>query len=229
MTQKLYGQISVKRLRGKINKVPSEGAGGPLQEKTIYPSHERKVYAPNEEFYGFSVVTAEPVPRQPFADVSIFAGSSPTPAQFVENVNLVVDTEVLVPLTYQVQSVEGATYGFAMSSGWWVSQNKGVSSSYAMCKVLFNLEEETTVTLKCINYAQAGYDYGLISEVDTMLALSNTADSEGVLKSFVDSNSSSAVDVPVTIPAGEHFLCVKYRKNSANDKNNDTLKFAVTL
>jgi hypothetical protein len=148
---------------------------------------------------------------------------------FDNTVNLEVEVQTDALLICKVESVEGATYGFAMIDGYWTSQNGGIASSFAMCKVLFNFAEETTVTLKCINYAEKGFDYGLISEVDTMLALSSTADSEGVLKSFKDSNLSTVVNVPVTIPAGEHFLCIKFRKNSSINSNKDSLRFVVTL
>lgn len=130
---------------------------------------------------------------------------------------------------YEVVSVDGATYGFALNdAGYYESQNKGKANSYAMCKIAFSSNYQKTVSLKCINYAQKGYDYGLISTVDTMLSMDKSADETGVLKSFKSNNSSSVVSVSATIPAGEHFICIKFIKNGSTNSYNDTLQFMVS-
>lgn len=67
----LQGQIKPISLHGSINVVPNEGgAGGPLQSKTVYPSHEEQIITPDEDYYGLAVVTVKAVPRVPacFAD-----------------------------------------------------------------------------------------------------------------------------------------------------------------
>lgn len=62
----LHGQIRVIRLYGKINLVPSEGSqGGPLQAKTVYPSHSEQIVTPDEDYYGLVAVTVKPIPRLP--------------------------------------------------------------------------------------------------------------------------------------------------------------------
>lgn len=62
----LQGQIKPISLQGSINVVPNEGdAGGPLQSKTVYPSHDEQIIMPDEDFYGLAVVKVEPVPRVP--------------------------------------------------------------------------------------------------------------------------------------------------------------------
>lgn len=69
---KLDGRISVKRLYGKINLVPSSGnSGGPLQAKTAYPSHSEQIIAPDEDYYGLVSVTVKPVPKLPACVVSV--------------------------------------------------------------------------------------------------------------------------------------------------------------
>lgn len=67
----LKGQIRVQRLAGKINMVPAEGGGGPLQAKTAYPSHSEQIIAPDDDYYGLVAVTVKPVPRKPAAVVSV--------------------------------------------------------------------------------------------------------------------------------------------------------------
>lgn len=60
---KLSGRIKELRLAGRINMIPSEGGGGPLQAKTVYPSHSEQVVAPDEDYYGLVAVTVKAVPR----------------------------------------------------------------------------------------------------------------------------------------------------------------------
>lgn len=74
---KLDGRISVKRLYGKINLVPSSGnSGGPLQAKTAYPSHSEQIIAPDEDYYGLVSVTVKPVPKLPACVVSVRGGGA---------------------------------------------------------------------------------------------------------------------------------------------------------
>ena len=75
--------------------------------------------------------------------------------------------------TYSVETVSGAGYGFNLSNGWYVSANKGINSSTALCRVTFDLPISCDITFTYINYAEATYDFGVFSKVDT--ALSTTA------------------------------------------------------
>ena len=68
----LQGQIKPISLQGSINVVPNEGGtGGPLQSKTVYPSHEEQIITPDEDFYGLSLVKIKPVPRIPAVEASV--------------------------------------------------------------------------------------------------------------------------------------------------------------
>lgn len=131
--------------------------------------------------------------------------------------------------TYSVESVSGASYGFVQSGDYYVSQNKGVPSSYAICKVLLNCPVDCTATFNCINYAESNYDFGILSTLDHTLTLSYSVDSSNVYKSFKGSNSSSVQSVNYTVPAGEHFVYVKFRKDGSVNSGNDTLQFNVTF
>lgn len=162
-------------------------------------------------------------------------------------------------LSWNVEKVSGATYGFSLNtSGYYVSGNKGIGSSYALCKVnLINGVQYTiyvkirntelaisaqsaelkhvsagssgvvTATFRCINYAEANYDYGLLSALDKTLALSASADSTNVAKNFKGSSKSSVQTYSYSVPAGEHFVYVKFIKDGSANKNNDTLQFTV--
>ena len=71
---KLKGRVDAQRLVGKINLVPSENAGGPLQAKTVYPIHSEQSIAPDEDYYGLAVVKVLAVPKKPACEVSVKEG-----------------------------------------------------------------------------------------------------------------------------------------------------------
>ena len=143
------------------------------------------------------------------------------------------DTDLPLP-TFNVVAVPNATYGFELNSeGYYVSKNYHIQNSAALCKVVFNTPYETQVRLDCINSGEDNFDYGIISQLDKTLT-TNINDDGGtgttnVLKNFKGSNSTNVQTVTLTVPAGEHFIYIKYRKDSSNDTNNDTLQFKVNL
>lgn len=130
--------------------------------------------------------------------------------------------------TYTVSSVSGVTYGFSKnSSGYWQSGNKGIASSYALCRVNFTVNSTCNITFSVINYAENNYDYGIFGYLDTALAKSASADSSSY-KSYKSEHSSSAVTLTYNnISAGSHFIDVKFIKDSSQNTGNDTLQFKV--
>lgn len=226
---KLEGRISAKRLYGKINLVPSDGnSGGPLQAKTVYPSHSEQIIAPDDDYYGLVSVTVKPTPRLP-ACVASFAEGIHETVENVVNIAAVASVEAPKRITdfeWEVVPVDGAQYGFALNSaGYYESQNKGVDNSYAMCKIVFRTGESGYVVLNCINYAENNYDFGLISLADSMLTMDNSADDSAF--SFKGKSDAQAQSACVRLPAGEHFVCVKFRKDSSSASGNDTFQFAI--
>ena len=88
----LHGQIAPQRLHGQIYKVAGEGSGGPLQAKTVYPSHDEQIITPDEDFYGLVSVTVKPVPRLPFAAVSV-VGDRDNIIDHIMNIGAAVSVE----------------------------------------------------------------------------------------------------------------------------------------
>ena len=132
--------------------------------------------------------------------------------------------------TYEVESVEDSVYGFEMNNnGYYESKNKGVKSSYAICKLLLYTEGGNNIYLDCINSGESNYDYGIISNINTTLTLSSDADSN-VLKSFKGFSSLNiqTVDLGV-LPQGEYFVYIKYIKDGSSDSGNDTLQFKIRI
>lgn len=129
--------------------------------------------------------------------------------------------------TYTIESL-GTTYGFALNSNeYYESNNKGVNSSYAICKLNIDIPYNCTMYLDCINYGEANYDYGILSMLDTKLQLSATADSTNVYKSFKGSSSENIQTISYTVTTGVHFIYIKYIKDSSQNNGNDSLQFKV--
>lgn len=131
--------------------------------------------------------------------------------------------------SYSVEGVSGAPYGFELNSnGYYESTNFGVDSSYSLCKVNIVADGVSNVYVDCINYAETYCDYGILSNVDTALEFSNTADSSNVFKSFASSSSADVQTVDYgVLTAGEHYIYIKYRKDGSVNSNNDSLQFKV--
>lgn len=141
--------------------------------------------------------------------------------------------------SYSVNNV--GSYGFTLNSstGYYTSNNKGVSKSAAVCRVDFYVPVSATITFTYINYAEQGYDFGVFGNID--VALSNNyyaAGSNGATITDNDYklacntstyNSSSAKTLTYDMPAGEHSIWVKFSKDDASDSNNDTLQFKVAI
>lgn len=132
------------------------------------------------------------------------------------------------PFTYTVDAISGASYGFALNaSGYYESQNKAKTNSYAICRVNFNVKQTSDIVFDVINYAEPGYDYGLLGSLDVGLAASTTADSSSK-KNFKTEHSASVVTVTYAgVTPGSHFVDVKFIKDGSQDKNNDSIQFKI--
>lgn len=133
------------------------------------------------------------------------------------------------PCSYTVENVDGSSYGFSLNdSGYYESNNKGKNNSFAICKVSFYSNGEKTMNVNCINYAESNFDYGILSTIDSTLQLSSSADSANVFKSFKGASAESVQIVNYGVIAeGEHFMYIKFIKDSSTSKNNDTLQFNI--
>lgn len=133
--------------------------------------------------------------------------------------------------SWSVFDIGGTDYRFVLNSnGYYESNNKGVDSSAAVCRVNIHAEKNCTVTFKCINYAESSYDYGLLGVIDKDLNIGSSDTSTNVQKSFKGSSSASVQTYAYTnVAKGDHFIDVKYRKDSSQSSNNDSLQFTVEI
>ena len=126
--------------------------------------------------------------------------------------------------------VSGASYGFTLdnSTGYYTSNNKAQSNSAAVCRLNFEFESDCIVTLQYINYAEATYDYGIFSNIDSALNTSYTADTTAYkICSANSDNTATPQTLTYNVSAGSHFIDIKYRKDTNTDSNNDNLQWKV--
>lgn len=145
---------------------------------------------------------------------------------FVFDFNItVIETGMIV----EVVDISSANYGFKLNNeGYYESENKGVNDSYAICRLNIDSRSATSniLYLDCINFAESKHDFGLISKLDTPLALSSQIDSD-VFYSFSNKQQNNIQTVEYPIPEGQHFIEIKFRKDGSAHKDNDSLQFKI--
>lgn len=133
--------------------------------------------------------------------------------------------------TYTVTTdAPNASYGFTLNNntGYYVSENAGRATSAAVCRVNFTCESACLVTIQFINYAEATYDYGIFGNVDEALDTTSTADSNAYLTCSTSAqNTNTPQTVTYNLTAGNHYIDIKYRKDSYTDSNNDNLQWKI--
>lgn len=162
---------------------------------------------------------------------------SVSPERYAEHTYVYLNDEqiddVLNLFSYEVQDVEGATYNFIMNEEeYYESTNQSKDSTYSICKVVFNTVGEREITISCISYGESNYDYGIISQLNQVLSSSTQDDgSTGttkVLRNFRGTPSLTPVDLVITIPDGESFMYIKYRKDGSATSLPDSLRFKIS-
>ena len=145
---------------------------------------------------------------------------------YTEVISVTVLESIPAPII-SIESVVGAEYGFELNDNdYYESTNKGVNDSYSICKINIIASADCMVYLDYINYAEDNYDYGILSTLDNTLSLSSSADSTNVQKAL--KYASPYVETEnYNVPLGEHFIYVKFIKDSSDAKNNDSLQFKV--
>ena len=139
----------------------------------------------------------------------------------------VYDPEELPEIT--IENVEGATYGFELNeNNYYESKNKGINSSFAMCKIVIKNSIPIYLNLDCINSGESSFDYGIISTLNNPLSVNNSGDTTNVFKSFRGQSSLNVVNVDYgVIPEGDNYIYVKYIKDGSSNNGNDSLQFKV--
>jgi hypothetical protein len=78
--------------------------------------------------------------------------------------------------------------------------------------------------MKYINSGESNYDYGIVSNLNKTLELSNYADSDCLLNC---KGKSSTSEKTLSLGRVEGFYYIKYRKDGSNSEDNDSFKFKI--
>lgn len=124
------------------------------------------------------------------------------------------------------------TYYFIKNntSGFYTSNNNGVSNSAAVSRVTFSLPVDCLIEIEYINYAQAGYDYGIFGKTDISLGTTYIADSTSNVYKSCSSSSDNTPNIQTLtyeMSAGSHYIDIKYIKNNRTNSNNDNLQWRI--
>ncbi len=208
---------------------------------------------PEYSYYPITVSSINATTEPGRGTIRLVEGSNQTIAIYPDDpsVTLILDngqdvSNRLVTLpgpqpSYTVDTAPGASYGFTYSSSttYYISQNAGIASSAAVARVSFDLPVRCLVTFQYINYAEATYDFGVFGKIDTTLstvgwtATSGSGDTttdaglEQIRLNTSSSNSANPQTLTYEIPAGTHYIDVKFGKDQASDDYNDTLQFKI--
>ena len=125
--------------------------------------------------------------------------------------------------SYTVETASGASYGFTkQSDGTWKSNNTGLDSTAAVAKVTINNPDGLLITLRYKCNAENGYDYGLLSYVNTTLNTTNNVDSSYYMN--LKSATWTYVELSSVISG---YYYIKYRKDSSSSVGEDCLYFEL--
>ena len=131
--------------------------------------------------------------------------------------NTVLIEEVLSNLS--VESA-GTTYGFQQNADGTYSNVDINNNESAFCKFVFTALKNTTVKIKYKNDSELGYDYGVFGELDTELVGND-------LVQYVSTKGQSTGEVSYNVTPGEHYIFIKYRKDSSTSSGTDSFYFTL--
>lgn len=137
------------------------------------------------------------------------------------------DVQTQVNSSYSVAIASGSIYEFVQgSNGWYASNNAKVTSSFALSKITINANGTDTVYIDGYCDGESSYDFGILSNVNTTLTASNSADS-----SYKQSFSNKHLQIVSTnygvLSKGTHTIYVKYKKDTSVDTGTDKFYFKV--
>lgn len=164
-----------------------------------------------------------------------YVGILPIRSIFLGTLMKYKEIELPVPPIYDISNIS-TTYKFTLneSTGYYVSENKGINNSYSLCQVNINIINDNNYIMyvDCINSGENNFDFGILSNLNQSLVNSYTADTSTTLvkKSFKGLSSTSVQTVSYdlsTLDIGNHFIQIKYRKDGSSHTGNDSLQFKI--
>jgi hypothetical protein len=130
-------------------------------------------------------------------------------------------------VSYNVSNHSGARYGFYYdtTNDFWVSGNKGVNNSAALCNVRIENPVGKNVVFEYICNGESSYDYALFSNVNRTLYTNHVSDTTNV---FYNCKGQSSPDLrSINYGPVNGTIQVKYLKVGSGHYGPDTLRFRV--
>lgn len=128
---------------------------------------------------------------------------------------------------------KSTTYGFEYNAsiGAFESNNKNKDSTYALCRLTFNITTAGQVVIEYVSSGENNYDYGIFGNIDQTLSLS-TADDGTTGSTKVKLNCKGAAStvkkqIVYDFTTGTHYIDIKYRKDGSSSSGNDSVRFWV--
>lgn len=205
---------------------------------------------PDETYWPITISSINATTNPGTGTIRVVEGSNQTITISPEDPQLTIALDNGIDITSQLvggtpnntytitERVSGASFGFNLnnSTGYYVSSNYGQSKSASVARLNMNFESSCLVTIQYINYAEANYDYGMFGKLDTTVATdgltasnggSTPSDSTSNYQLARCSNSQQTQTITYDVPAGEHFIDIKYGKDDASDSGNDDLQWKI--
>ena len=134
----------------------------------------------------------------------------------------------------RVENLSGAGYNFELTDdGYYTSTNKGRDNTACVGKLYFTVNTDDEVKAEILCSSEQGYDYAQISKVDTATAYGTSSSAEAnsnTLFSTKGTDYTTPKEVSFgTLSKGEHYVYIKYRKDSSSSQDLDQLKIKMQL
>ena len=134
-----------------------------------------------------------------------------------------------IPMTYTITN-KVTKWPFELQEDGYYESTSG-TNSYSICEIKFNNATDGKVIIDYIADHEVGADFAIFSNIDTTLSNNNSSDGNtGTTKVKLNTKYSPSPDVKQIVydmPAGEHFIYIKYAKNHVTDEGADSLKFKI--
>ena len=152
------------------------------------------------------------------ASEGMFVKNSSATWDVVGNNGVPIGWTILIH-SYSVEIPTDVTYGFDYDGEYYVSTNKGIDNSFSYCILHFN--GYGTLKIETVQNSESGYDYGLLSYLDSYMSKSNSIGDQ----LYQIPNGTNTYEY--TTDGGEHFITIKYRKDGSVSSGDDTMKFRI--
>lgn len=135
-----------------------------------------------------------------------------------------IEQTSVVAIDYTVEGVEGSDYSFTQNEdGWWVNTNQNVDSSFCYAKVTVNSALPFIVMVNQNVGTEKGFDYAVISDIDSDLPIDATQTGGLYTTKGVDGDNTYTG----WTSTGSSYITIKYCKDDTQSKGTDTFKFKI--